>query len=97
MIQTKELKNDAVEVRYNKYEVAINQHDQLKHELFNLWNEDIKNSREWYEVYTELAYYAGYTPMDYHDFIGGFKRYNPTVENNEKGMLVSFINICIRY
>ena len=42
MIQTKELKKDAVEVRYSRYETAINQHSQLKHELFNLWNDIVK-------------------------------------------------------
>lgn len=97
MVQTKELKEDAVEVRYSRYETAINQHSQLKHELFNLWNDDIKDSREWYEVYTELAYYAGYTPMDYHDFIKAFERHNPTLANTPEESIVDFINVCIRF
>ena len=97
MEQGKELKSDAVEVRYSRYETAINQHDQLKHELFNLWNDIVKNPLDWYDVYTELSYCAEYTPMDYPDFIRAFERHNPTESYTPEESIIDFINVCIRF
>ena len=93
----RQLNMDPVEVRYSKYEQAIDARKELKQQLINLWSDEINDSREWYEVYTELAYYAGYTPMDYHDFNMAYARHNPTLADDEQDMFVDYINVCIRF
>ena len=93
----RQLNMDPVEVRYSKYEQAIDARKDLKQQLINLWSDEINDSREWYEVYTELAFIADYIPMDYHDFNMAYARHNPTLSDNEHGMIVDYINVCIRF